>query len=370
MSFEYMTFPNAEYIFMFNLCFRHKDILYYPRMTLELICTSNMDGKYDTTLTRYFVVDDKYYTCAIDDIRIETKKQYIIIDVTIRYVEEIGHQCLILIDQIRKEIIYFDPMNTGMVIKNKTNKQWMLDVVKEQEMLSIKTLRERMKWDEKQDEYNVKSLIRTMLECQVFIEGSRNANMTKYDTVTYDGYCVPMSFYILDAILSYRNACTEKGICLDHFVKHFICNAQLIGVHSLITDQETYIQFLSGHTGLLAIEDTREHEFATGVITSEELERSIVIDFKRMCRLQPLAWRNFQRYCEYVMTEFRDERCTNRPNKIYDDTKQEHNIYGWSTENTDIELTNILKDFFNTIPKEGPPPTTTTTSSGGGCIIG
>jgi len=359
--FEYRSFMNAGHIFMFNVCFRHRDNLFYPRLCIQvngdthdtkLTLLNDFKGRYIQSIPRFLC--DRY---------IETKKQYTIIDVNI-YSDDGGHQCFILIDQIRKEIIYFDPMNSRGVL-GCIGRSVSSFLSKGDEDTAIQALRDKIPgFSQINDatgeyEYKVKSLSYTMLECQVFIEGSRMVNdKRKGGDKSDSGYCVPMSFYILDAILSYRDACTEQ-LCLDHFIKHFFCNAQLIGIHSLIIDQETYIQFLSGHTDILLMEDTAEHEFVSGRIIkfiSNMIGISIKTDFDSTCQRSPEPWKRFQEYCKHIIVDFRNERCANRPNKIYSDMiKPNEGFYGWIdddeiSQKCDNETNNLCDDLFNVIP--------------------
>ena len=386
MNFEYRPFANATNIFMFNVCFRHKEKLFYPRLS---VCVPNRasDGTPDQAILakQYKGTGGNHVKTEVSNVTLLTKKQYIVIDVTTVH-DKAHHKCFILIDQVRKEIIYFDPMNTGRVVIDQTR---FLNDNQKYEDIAIKTIRNNISQfarmgDDVDYEYKVKSLSYTMIECQLFIEGSRMVNDTRkneFDNRSHYGYCVPMCFYILDAILSYRDTTQPPPpICLDHFIKHFICNAQLIGIHPLIIDPVVYIQFLSGHTLLMENEDIFEHAFAisqnpverinishltrnknmyltftedTNVYIREVIEKSIKRDFDLACQTSPIPWERFQLYCKHVMVDFRDERCKERPNKIYGNMEGHNSYFGWIYGDYKNEQNNLLDDFYSIISGQG-----------------
>jgi len=181
------------------------------------------------------------------------------------------------------------------------------------------------------------SLSKIMLECQLFIRNSRglvDLDKDEFDDNSNDGFCVPFTYYIMDAILTYRDNFVQEP-CLPHLIKHFICHPQLDNILRWDTDVDImdspkYYLFLSGHTQLQFNADSDEHKFIQSNDSLKAVSEILKKDFENECLSSKNPWRYFNlSYCQFVIINFRGTRCKKMKNETYSGLKVYEDYYGW-----------------------------------------
>jgi hypothetical protein len=253
----------------------------------------------------------------------DSRKRYVLVPMMIS-----AHMCFLLIDRVAKEFIYFNPMNVGTVLMGDQLASEEIEVRKEQKL--IQDFFTGLFLGKKGYEgYQFVFLDTTMIECQIFLEGSRN----RVDRNSHDGYCAPMAYFICDAILTYREL-LPGNICLKHFVKHFICNPY----HDPPPpgSLENYLRFLSGHTESQLDVDSEEFSFAnSGPVEFINFRYMVALgnDFDKTCQQSNAPWLKFMAYCEDMIVIFRDERCDKiyapHEGMTYSGLRRDEGYHGW-----------------------------------------
>lgn len=258
--------------------------------------------------------------------KIHPDKTYILFSVT-QETTSGAHQTFLLIDRVRKEFIYFDPMNFGSILMEGDEIYRSVQAMMKQIERDVRVLiEETFLWDRKEfGQYTIRFLHQTMIECQLFLEGPR----MKVAPHASAGYCQPLSFYIMDALITYRDILLQRkpsGICLDHFIKHFICHPRFDP--NALSDRQ-YLQFLGGHTDELLAVDSPEYIFAT----HHDYLKALITDFDKECSERPQPWLIFNEYCKEVMVDFRNRRCEvlypGLKNSTYAGISRDEGYFGW-----------------------------------------
>jgi len=385
--FEYKQFQGAAILFPFFTWMRHRSKLHYPFLCICKFDTSTKDvflKKITSDITRApprkaipygenpqmpeYVRRDmermmteiiQYEHAGIDLTKDEieqfqtTTTQYIMLP----FCFDDSHMNAILIDTVRKEIIVIDPMNDDKVdfrdndyresSWNQLNTKYLF--VDYQVQQCIKKIFPKF------SSYKYISLRETLLECHYFITKSRTLADKERNSKSEGGYCIPFSFYILHAILTYRDQFKSNSEpCLKHLIKHFVCHPQLHGVESFMPYmmEQKYLIFLAGHTELQFDVDTEEHKFIHSNPTLSYVAEKLKKDFTDKCRSSTNPWNFFNLcYCQTVIIEFRNKRCKEFKPPTYSGLGVDDAYHGWVSydlKKKDIEQRqreNIIKDF-------------------------
>lgn len=392
--FPFVPMLSEDYLFLMYLGLRHRkiatvsrycievwrrpgvdtfDICRYMDLTPEEMAAPKRDYTVEKPTTRTAELLRNQFITRVSDPHeaarhiSEISTPYVIISMVQRW-DSGGHQCSVLCDKKRKEFIYFNPMNTGMIVTNPE------EVVQEMEaptgvaarLYSIlkeavqtaqfeyarrtyEELQTRIRYENEGvqkmfqthflslpefKDYKIVSTLQTMVECQTFLESSRRA-VQAAGNITNPGYCMPMSFYIFDAILTFRDAIDRYirvnglpgPVSLDHFVKRFICFPR---VDRDAVRSVQYISYLGQGP------DTKPSRLMTDFFTSDGIfayYENLLKDFDQHCVGSINPWAFFMDFCKGVLVDFRNERCDAKygEGSTYSFFKRNEGFYGWAT---------------------------------------
>lgn len=171
------------------------------------------------------------------------------------------------------------------------------------------------------------SVTRIMLECQLFIEGSRRQKAG----FTINGYCVPLAYYITEALIRYRPLIRyRKGYCIRHFIKHFLCDPRWDDMGN-----EKYLAYLVGETFAEHQVDVDEDNEKRKPKRRKQISYAarLAIDFNETCRLATVAWNSLMKYAYDAIVTLRDERCAEiyKDSETYSGLPRSVGYYGWLT---------------------------------------
>jgi hypothetical protein len=241
------------------------------------------------------------------------KHRFLVVTVQCKY-RTGGHSMAILIDNKDRKVYFIDPTNSrdnfDRIVDDETaplvetaNKQ-LHSVLKKLFQDKGFFLTDKQAADKNGSLlYTIVSLVHVLYECNLFVEGSREAVNQKFGNHVNDiRYCIVLTHAVIFAITTYIPAIEKiesgpwrwsvskaKRLCIFHFIKHFICHPRFDTAEAL-ADKE-YMKFLRGHTDAVKALPTVCEDFAISVIGVSHLQRREEgdEDVSRLARLKSKA---------------------------------------------------------------------------------
>jgi hypothetical protein len=249
--------------------------------------------------------------------------RFLVVTVQVKY-EKGGHSMAILMDNKNRRIYFIDPTNSREDLDRIVDGEQATLVEEANNLLHLVLKKlfqdkgfflndKQAAYENGTPLYTIVSLVHVLYECNMFVEGSREAVNQKFRKHVSDvRYCLVLTHAVIFAITTYVpviEGLKEKpkwkwdqgqNLCIHHFIKHFICHPRFDTAKAV--EDEAYMKFLHGHTNAVQILPAVCKDFATSVIGTSFLEstKETLTDlarFKSQLLRERLVKGNHRHYC-------------------------------------------------------------------------
>ena len=220
-----------------------------------------------------------------------------------------GHSTMLVFDLKRREILYIDPANMGTVSKSDGTFERLV----QHNAKTLDLLRREMFARSDFTEFTVvHDMTEATLNTQLYMETRRPPD-------DHEGYCVPLTYYIVDAIITFWDRLRSDRpqvpalVVMQAFLPHYLCQPRPASFADMRNEYLSYSRDLI-HSMRVDYDDARiRASAATGQYAYENYSNrrrtEVQTDFDRDCLRTSLPWDMFAAFMEDAQGRFLNEQC-------------------------------------------------------------